>query len=361
LTFVSVTSTSLILTWPNATALEYRIHENETILNTVQGNLTSYYVAGLNSSAVYMFQVEAGNGTSWIPPLSLTVNPSTLTEQTIALYVPGPQTVQAGTGLTFDVNATGANVPTETVSISASGLPVGAAFPQASGNPIRATLGWTPTSSQGPGNYTITFRASDTLKSPSVTRTVLIHVTKARKPLVLTVPGPQSLSSGSFISFAVYAPDPNLPPSPVTISAAGLPSGSSFNSTGAFGVFSWTTSCDHALCDYILIFTAENQNGVVQKAVAITVNGSSSQAALQPSMAQDFFTYLPWVLLTGVVVVAALYIFRLRREENTKRDKLLKRAIGEGGKPDGMQHPTLSRQGGPDTPDSYAKDEFRFE
>ncbi len=100
---------------------------------------------------------------------------------------------------------------------------------------------------------------------------------------------------------------------------------------------------------------------MVQKAVAITVNGSSSQAALQPSMAQDFFTYLPWVLLTGVVVVAALHIFRLRRGENTKRDKLLKRAIGEGGKPDGVQHPTLSRQSGPDTPDSYAKDEFRFE
>src|SRR5713101_8185723 len=95
LTFVSVTSTSIVLTWPNATAVEYRVHENETLLNTVQGNLTSYYVAGLNSRAVYIFQVEAGNGTSWIPPLSLTVNPSTLTEQTIALYVPGPQTVQA--------------------------------------------------------------------------------------------------------------------------------------------------------------------------------------------------------------------------------------------------------------------------
>ncbi len=360
LTFVSVNATSLVLTWPNATALEYRINENEILLNTVQGNLTSYYVAGLDSRAIYIFDVEAGDGTSWTLPLSLTVNPSALTTQPLELYVPGPQSVQAGTALTFAVNATGPKVPTETVSISASGLPAGATFPQLSqGNPISATFGWSPTSSQGPGNYTITFQASDTLKSPSVTRTVLIHVTKARKAPVLTVPGPQALSPGSLLSFAVVAEDPNLPPSPVTVSAAGLPNGSSFNSTT--GVFSWITTCDHALCVYILIFTAENQNGVVQKAVAITVNGSSSQAALQPSMAQDFFTYLPWVLLTGVVVVAALHIFRLRRGENTKRDKLLKRAIGEGGKPDGVQHPTLSRQGGPDTPDSYAKDEFRFE
>src|SRR5712692_6070229 len=244
LTFVSVTSTSLILTWTNATAVEYRIHENETLLNIVQGNLTSYYVTGLDSKAIYIFRVEAGNGTSWTLPLRLTVNPSTLTKQPLALSVPGPETVQAGTALTFTVNATGPNVPTETVSISASGLPAGATFPQASqGNPISATFAWSPTSSQGPGNYTITFQASDSLKSPLVTRAVLIHVTKARKAPVLSVPGPQTLAPGSLLSFAVVAEDPNLPPSPVTVSAAGLPNGSSFNSTT--GVFLWITTCDY--------------------------------------------------------------------------------------------------------------------
>ena len=366
LTFVSVTSTSLILTWTNATAVEYRIHENETLLNIVQGNLTSYYVTGLDSKAIYIFRVEAGNGTSWTLPLRLTVNPSTLTKQPLALSVPGPETVQAGTALTFAVNATGPNVPTETVSISASGLPAGATFPQASqGNPISATFAWSPTSSQGPGNYTITFQASDSLKSPLVTRAVLIHVTKARKSPVLSIPGPQTLAPGSLLSFAVVAEDPNLPPSPVTVFAAGLPSGSSFNSTTddgcGYDCFLWIATCDHNLCDYILTFTAENQNGVVQKTVAITVNGSSSQAALQPSMARDFLTYLPWVLLAGVVVVAGLYIFRLKRGENTKRDKLLKRAIGEGGKPDGVQHQTLSRQIDPAILGSKSKDEFRFE
>jgi fibronectin type III domain protein len=334
LTAVGVTSTSLVLTWPNASAVGYRIQQNNKTLNTIQGNLTSYYATNLNPNASYTFQVYGNDGTSWVPGPSLIVNLSSLTKQPLTITVPGPQIVQAGTTLTFAVNATGPNVTTENVSISASGLPVGALFPIYYGNPISATFAWTPTSSQGPGNYTIIFHASDTLKSPKVTGIVSIHVTKARKSPVLNVPGPQSLSPGSFLSFAVVAADPNLPPIPVTVSAAGLPDGSTFNYTT--GVFRWIAACSQPVCDYVLTFTAENQDGVAQKNVAITVNGSP--AALLPTMAQDYLSYIPWAILAGVVVVAAVYALKRRRGEATKRDKLLKRAIGDGVKPDGVQH-----------------------
>jgi hypothetical protein len=134
----------------------------------------------------------------------------------------------------------------------------------------------------------------------------------------------------------VVAADPNLPPIPVTVSAAGLPDGSSFNYTT--GVFRWIATCSQPFCDYVLTFTAQNQDGVVQKTVSITVNGPPSQAAILPIMAQDYLSYLPWAILAGVVIAAALYTLKRRSQEATKRDKLLKRAIGDGIKPDSVQH-----------------------
>jgi putative Ig domain-containing protein/fibronectin type III domain protein len=342
-TFFSVTPTSLVLTWPNArdnvSIVAYRIYKNETLLQTLQGNITSYYATGLNPAAAYVFRVEAGNGTSWTRGPSLTVNMNALTKHSLALFVPGPETAQAGAVLTFTVNATGPNVPTETVSLSASGLPPGAAFPQATGNPISGTFSWNPTTSQGPGNYTITFQASDNQKSLPATGTVLIHVTKGRKAPLVTVPGPQAITPGTFLSFAVVAQDPNLPPSPVNVSAAGLPQGSSFDPTTS--IFSWRPTNDQAGV-YVLIFTATDQNGIVASKVTITVSGSSAVATLPQTLGADYLTYLPWFLLAGVTV-ALLYILRLQRR-GTKRDKLLKRPIGDGVRPDGVQREGTSGQ-----------------
>jgi hypothetical protein len=74
-------------------------------------------------------------------------------EQAPVLTVPGSQTVDIGTLLIFTVSATNPDVD-DLAALSASGLPSGASF-----DPDLGSFVWTPGNSQGPGVYTVTFRA----------------------------------------------------------------------------------------------------------------------------------------------------------------------------------------------------------
>ncbi len=248
----------------------------------------------------------------------------------ITLFIPPQETVQTGSVLTFTVNASDSFNPSKTVYLSASGLPLGATFPQAaSGNPISATFSWAPTSSQGPGNYTITFQASYYQNSSSIARMMLIQVGKAQKllPPILTVPGPQTISPGTFLSFAIVAEDPNLPPSPVNVTATGLPQGSSFDVSAR--IFSWRPTASQAPGVYILMFAASDPNGLVVSRVTITVVGSSAVLSL-PQSPIDYFAYSSWVLIPALGI-ALFYIYQLKRQGKNSHGGQFRRPTWLGG------------------------------
>jgi len=75
------------------------------------------------------------------------------------LTVPSNQTVPAGTWINFTITGTPANTG-GSVTLSATGLPIGATF-----NPTIGLFSWKPSSSQT-GSYTVTFMATDS-SSPS--------------------------------------------------------------------------------------------------------------------------------------------------------------------------------------------------
>jgi hypothetical protein len=70
--------------------------------------------------------------------------------------VPAAQTVNEGSLLSFVVSATDEDLPANTLTYSASGLPTGALF-----DPATRTFSWAPGESIVPGDFTATFRASD--------------------------------------------------------------------------------------------------------------------------------------------------------------------------------------------------------
>jgi sugar lactone lactonase YvrE len=94
-----------------------------------------------------LFVANFGNGT--ISKISAVSPPA---NQPPALTVPGSQMVNEGQVLTFNVSATDPDAG-QTVTITASGLPVGATFGG-------GTFSWRPTYNQS-GSYTVTFTATD--------------------------------------------------------------------------------------------------------------------------------------------------------------------------------------------------------
>ncbi len=175
------------------------------------------------------------------------------------LSVPGAQTVDEGSVVTFTASASDPDTPVQNVTLSASGLPSGASFPTVVGNPAAGTFSWTPAEAQGPGDYTITFTADDGNGGIS-TGQVAIHVNDVNSPPSLTVPGSQTIDVNSTLTFTVTTTDTDVPVNVVTLSATGLVGGMTFaNVTGtgsASSTFTFTPSISEANAQFTVTFTS---------------------------------------------------------------------------------------------------------
>jgi hypothetical protein len=131
-----------------------------------------YWTPTEAQGGIYRFTVTVSNGAlSDSKTLSITV---VEVEQAPVLTVPGSQTVDVGALLIFTVGATNPDVD-DLATLSASGLPSGASFDSDLGGFV-----WTPGNGQGPGVYTVTFRAVEPgPKGFSDTKTVTITVERA--------------------------------------------------------------------------------------------------------------------------------------------------------------------------------------
>ncbi len=104
------------------------------------------------------------------------------------LSVPGSQNVSAGSTIRFIVNATGAGGCNGVTLTSSSTLPAGATFDstQCFATSASSVFLWTPTDSQAPGDYTVTFTATDTNHAATSSQ-VTIHVSPVSKAAALPI------------------------------------------------------------------------------------------------------------------------------------------------------------------------------
>jgi uncharacterized protein (TIGR03437 family) len=205
-----------------------------------------------NGADNFTFRVSDGRAESNNAVVAITVNAVNDGPQ---ITVPGPQTVRENERLEFTVSATDPDTG-QSLTVSANNLPAGANFIASERRFV-----WTPSCIQA-GTYTVTFIAIDngTPVPRSDAKSVVITVIDQNCAPSLVLPGPQTVNEGQLLTFTVRATDPD-PGQTVTLSAANLPSGSSFNA--GTGVFNWTPSCTQS-GGYNVTFTATDNGSPVR-------------------------------------------------------------------------------------------------
>jgi hypothetical protein len=242
--------------------------------NSVQGPGTIQLTVSPVATGTYTVTVVGTSGSmSHSVLLTITAN------QPPALTVPAMQTVNETSLLSFTVNASDLDFG-ENVALSATGLPAGSTFSAVIGNPASGNFSWTPSEAQGPGDYTIIFVAADGFFT--VTGTLTIHVNEVNLPPVLSVPGPQVVNELTTLNFSVSATDPDIPANIITLSASGLPAGSTFDSST--GQFSWTPSEAQGPGDYNITFVATD-NGSPSLSDTKTVSIHVNEVNTPPTLA----------------------------------------------------------------------------
>src|SRR5207245_1341250 len=138
-------------------------------------------------------------------PLTQLVNPAPNATPTLAAI--GAQTVNEGSLLTFTVSATDPDSPPQTLTFTLdSGAPVGASITAA------GVFTWTPTDAQGPGDYVITVRVTDSgspLLSDAKSFSAHVRVVLSGTGCTPTIDG--VLSPGEWTSAGTEAFNVNLP------------------------------------------------------------------------------------------------------------------------------------------------------
>ena len=196
------------------------------------GYSTSHAYDSANTYSVVLVATDA-NGTtvSDTKVLAVVVTPN----PPIILTVASSESVNDGSNLTFNVSAV--EDSSQEISLSCESCStIGAIFTSNSG-PGRAfgTFSWTPSEAQAPGVYQVVFSSTDGTQVANATVTITVNEDYA--PPTLYVPGTLIVRDGEVLQFAVNATDPDAPPENVTLTATGLPDGSSFDP--ATGIFYW--------------------------------------------------------------------------------------------------------------------------
>jgi hypothetical protein len=145
------------------------------------------------------------------------------------------RTIDEGALLTFTVTATDTNVPAQTLTYSLVGIvPDGVTL-----NPTNGVFRWIPGEEQGPENYAVTIRVSDSgVPSLSASQTFTVTVNEVNNAPVLAPVLSRTVSEGNLLVVTNAATDPDAGAHVLTFSLEpGAPEGMSITSTG---VITWT-------------------------------------------------------------------------------------------------------------------------
>ncbi len=106
-------------------------------------------------------------------------------------------------------------------------------------SPTGGGFSWTPTETQGPGNYPCTISVTDDgAPALSDSETVSISVTEVNRAPTLDAIGDTTRTVGTALGITAHATDPDLPANALTYSLPTAPSGATINPST--GVISWT-------------------------------------------------------------------------------------------------------------------------
>jgi len=233
--------------------------------STGSGNIVSHAYESANTYSVVLVATDA-NGTtvSDTKVLAVIVTPN----PPIILTVASTESVNDGSNLTFNVSAV--EDSSQEISLSCESCStIGAIFTSNSGpGAAYGTFSWTPSEAQAPGVYQLVLSSTDGTQVANATVTLTVNEDYA--PPTLYVPGTLIVRDGEVLQFAVNATDPDAPLENVTLTAAGLPDGSSFDP--ATGIFYWPIQGVQPGV-YTLTFTA-TANGVppLQDSQTVTVH-----------------------------------------------------------------------------------------
>ena len=197
-----------------------------------------------------------------------------------ALILPGPQTVQVGTTLTFGVSATDPDNG-DTVTLTGSNPPAGATITPnpATGNPANSQFSFTPSQNQVGQTFVVNYTATDS-HGASTPGSVSITVTAGQNhPPIISVPGPQVIGVGQLLMFTVTASDPDG--DAVTLSGSSIPPNATFiPGTGGFSFIPVSTQAGQV---FVVTFTATDSRGAsASGTVQITVTTSAGDGNPQP-------------------------------------------------------------------------------
>jgi hypothetical protein len=186
------------------------------------------------------------------------------------------------------------------LTYSVNGLPEGASF-----DPTTRMFTWTPTEAQGPGNYRITFTASDGMLTDS--EDVVITVDEVNQAPVLAVIGDQTVTTDTAVTFTASATDSDLPVQKLTYSLVNAPAGATIDSDT--GAFTWTPTAPGTFT-----FGVRVNDGTLTDTKPVTVTVNQPVSAPQVTDVRVLFgnqSYsligntrdLPWTTITAIQVV----------------------------------------------------------
>lgn len=192
------------------------------------------------------------------------------------------QTIEEQTQLTITAHATDPDLPLNTLRFSLdAGAPTGTVI-----DPITGAFTWTPTESQGPGEYSVVVRVTDS-GQPNMSDAVTVGITvrEINRPPVLDPILPQLIDEQTKLTFTAHATDPDLPANSLryNLDVGSLAAGMTIDLTS--GQFTWTPSEAQGPGEYTVVVrvTDDGQPALsVSRTVGITVREVNRPPVLDP-------------------------------------------------------------------------------
>lgn len=237
------------------------------------GSGWTYPMAGVNDSGALK-----ADGSAWLWGYNLenrlgfdTVSPSRFVHPALlaappALATIGDKLADELVELTFTASAADADLPADTLSYSlGTGAPAGATIDAATG-----AFSWTPTETQGPGSYPITFAVSDG-KGGTDAETITVTVSEVNAAPVLGSIGDKLADELTELTFTASATDSDIPVQSLTFSlGAGAPAGATIHA--ATGAFSWTPTKAQAPGSYDIAVIVSDGVATDTETITVTVS-----------------------------------------------------------------------------------------
>lgn len=179
-----------------------------------------------------------------------------------AFTMAGVQSVEESNILEFAITASDPDLPLNILSFSVANLPFGATF-----DPIERKFNWTPSETQGPASYVVTFTVSDGLVA--VSKAVDITVVELNQLPVFPPLNDVTVQEGELIQLTVGATDADLPANALNYFAGNLPTGAVFDS--GTRTLTWLPSEAQGPGVFNLQFSVNDGTASVTQSMTITV------------------------------------------------------------------------------------------